>query len=114
MWRDEGYLLDMLNAARRIVSFVKDISEEQFLTDELVQSAVIRQLEVIGEAAGRVSTKFTLDHPEIPWREIVSMRNRLIHEYARVRLDVVWQAVQEDIPVLIDRIAPIVPPEEEV
>lgn len=110
MWRDEGYLLDILQAARRIRAFVQGVDETRFLTDDLIQSGVIRQLEVVGEAAGRVSTALVVQHPEIPWRAMVSMRNRLIHEYNRVRMEVVWQAVQTDIPNLIELIAPLVPP----
>ena len=112
MWRDDGYLLDILNAARSIQSFTKDVDEERFLRDELVQSAVIRQFEIIGEASGRISTGFVVDHPAIPWREMVSMRNRLIHEYTKVRVELVWQAIQADIPKLIELITPLVASEE--
>lgn len=81
--------------------------------NDLIQSAVIRQIEVIGEAASLISTEFCVDHPEIPWRKMVDMRNRLIHGYSRVRLDLVWQAVRDDIPSLIALIEPLTPLEED-
>ena len=112
MWRDEGYVLDILLAARRILDYTRDLDEDHFLTDDLVQDGVIRQFEVIGEAAGRLSTAFVVDHPDIPWPAMVSMRNRLIHEYRTVRMEVVWQAAKTDIPKLIGMVTPLVPPDE--
>jgi uncharacterized protein with HEPN domain len=109
MWRDDGYLLDILEAARRILLFIDNVTEDRFLSDELIQSAVIRQFEIIGEAAGRISTEYIVNHPTIPWREMVSTRNRLIHEYEKVRMDVIWEATQTDIPSLIERILPLIP-----
>lgn len=113
MWRDDALLLDILHAARLIRDFTGDVDEERFMRDELIQSAVIRQFEIIGEAANLVSTQFVLDHPEIPWPKMVSMRNRLIHGYAKVRLEIVWKAISTSIPELISLIEPLVPPEEE-
>ena len=107
MWRDDGSLLDILNAARSIQSFTKDVDEERFLRDELVQSAVIRQFEIIGEASGRISTGFVVDHPAIPWREMVSMRNRLIHGYDVADRDLVWDTIREDLPALVGQLEEI-------
>jgi uncharacterized protein with HEPN domain len=69
------------------------IDEATFLASRLHQNAVIRSLEVIGEAAGKVSPAFRAAQPDIPWREIIGMRHRLIHGYDEARLDVVWRAV---------------------
>ncbi|MBI2841791.1 MAG: DUF86 domain-containing protein [Armatimonadetes bacterium] len=112
MWRDEAYLLDILLAARNIIEFTKDVTREGFEQSELIQSAVIRQFEIIGEAAGRVSEEFREEHPEIPWGEIIGMRNRLIHEYFRVKVDVVWETIQRDVPILVSSIEPLVPGED--
>ena len=71
-------------------------------------------LEVIGEAAGHVSSTSMEALPEIPWREITGMRHRLIHGYADVDLELVWQVVMEDIPPLVGTLEPLVPPEEDV
>jgi uncharacterized protein with HEPN domain len=111
MQRDEAYLLDMLIEARHSVEFLKDIPRQEFDNDRLRQHAVMRCLEIIGEAASRISQEFKREHPEIPWHEIIGMRNRLIHDYVKIDLEKVWDTVQRDIPVLIERIEPLVPPE---
>ena len=113
MLRDNALLEDILRAARLILAFTKDVDEARFMTDELIQSGVMKQFENIGEAAGLVSTAFSVDHPEIPWHGMVSMRNRLIHGYSKVRLELVWKGVKTDISALIALIEPLVPPEEE-
>jgi len=80
--RDAALLLDMLLAARDAVGFVAAMDETAFLASRLHQNAVIRALEVLGEAAGKVSAGFRAAHPEIPWHETTAMRHRLIHGYA--------------------------------
>ena len=87
--RDAALLLDMLLAARDAQSFVQGLDEAAFLASRLHQNAVIRSLDVLGEAAGKVSTAACSAHPDIPWREITGMRHRLIHGYGEVRLDLV-------------------------
>jgi uncharacterized protein with HEPN domain len=69
-------------------------------------------IEIVGEAARNISTEFKATHPEIPWSGIISMRNRLVHEYFRVSSERVWEVVNKDIPALIVLIEPLVPPEE--
>jgi uncharacterized protein with HEPN domain len=114
MQRDDAYLLDMLIAARKAIAFLEDMTWEAFAASELHQSAVIRPLEIIGEAAGRMSPATREAHPEIPWTKMIGMRNRLIHEYFRVDLATVWDTVQDDLPPLIAMLEPLVPPEDEV
>ena len=111
MWRDDSLLLDMLVAARHARSFVHDLDEKAFLASKLHQDAVVRELEVLGEAAARVSDDVRAEHPDIPWPQIVGLRNRLIHEYFRVQLDVVWSVVANELPSLIEQMEAIVPPE---
>jgi uncharacterized protein with HEPN domain len=111
MNRDDAYLLDILIAARKAIAFVYGVSREEFNASELRQAAVVRPLEIIGEAAGRVSEETRLSHPEIPWQQMIGMRNRLIHEYFRVDLDAVWDTLHKDLPQLIALIEPMVPPE---
>ena len=104
--RDMALLLDMLLAARDAPrSFVKGLDEAAFMASSLHQSAVIRSLEVIGEAAGRVSPDARARLPQIPWREIIGMRHRLIHGYDEVRLDLVWAVTQEQLGPLIATLA---------
>jgi uncharacterized protein with HEPN domain len=81
------------------------------MASRLHQNAVIRSLEVIGEAAGKISSQTRSLHPNIPWREIVGMRHRLIHGYAEVRLDLVWAVAQEHLGLLISALEPLIPEE---
>jgi uncharacterized protein with HEPN domain len=113
MKQDETRLLDMLIAARKVEKFAADLDEPAFRKSELHQSAIVRELRVIGEAARQISEAFRAAHPEIDWQKITGMRNRLVHEYFRVSLAIVWQTVQDDIPVLIEQIEPLVPPAED-
>ncbi len=107
--RDASLLLDMLLAARDARAFVGALDEAAFMASRLHQNAVIRSLEVIGEAAGKVSPGVQAAHPEIPWREITGMRHRLIHGYAEVRLDLVWAVAQERLDPLIAALEPLIP-----
>ncbi|MCG2794630.1 MAG: DUF86 domain-containing protein [Actinomycetia bacterium] len=111
MSRDEAYLLDILLAARDVQSYVEGFDFERFKSSELHQDAVVRKLELIGEAAKRISEETKGSSPEIPWRQIAGMRDRLIHEYFRIDLQEVWDTVQNGIPDLIARVEPLVPPE---
>ncbi len=114
MPRDDAYLLDILIAARAAIRFLEGLTWEAFEQSELHQNAVMRPLEIIGEAARRVSRDTQDAHPEIPWDQMIGMRNRLIHECFRVNLVTVWETVQDDLPPLINLIEPLVPPEHEV
>ena len=113
MWRDEAYVLDMLLAAKKVLEFTEGIDWERFSRDELVQNAVMRQIQIIGEAARGVSAEYQVEHDQVPWREIVGMRNRLVHEYFRILPRRVWDVVENDIPDLIQKLEPLVPPESE-
>jgi uncharacterized protein with HEPN domain len=112
MWRDDAYLLDMLLAARKVQNFTKDTTWVQFETDDLTQNAVMRQIQIIGEAARKVSAQYQQQHSEIPWKEIIGMRHRLVHEYFSIIPQRVWDVVDEDIPELIRLIEPLVPPDK--
>jgi len=110
-WRDEAYVLDMLIWARRALRFVADLDERDFLTDELVLSATIRALEVVGEAARSVSDEYRMTHSAIPWSAIIGMRNRLAHAYHNVDPREVWRAATHDCPALVSLLEPLVPPD---
>lgn len=111
MWRDEALLLDMLLAARKIRKYTQGVNAERFYHHEIMQDAVMRQIQIIGEAARKISPDFQATHPEIPWSVIIGMRNRLVHEYFRIIPEKVWQVVEFDIPRLIAMLEPLVPPE---
>jgi len=112
MWRDDAYLLDILIAARKVRRFTAGVTWEEFERSDLLQNATLRPLEIIGEAARKISVETKSAHPEIPWTDLIGMRNRLVHEYFRIDLQKVWDAVRNDIPRLIALIEPLVPPEE--
>ncbi len=109
--RDAALLLDMLLAARDAWSFVERLDEVAFVASRLHQNAAIRSLEVIGEAAGKVSAATRVAHPEIPWREITGMRHRLIHGYGEIRLDLVWTVLRDHLGPLIAELERLVPGE---
>jgi len=109
MWRDDAYLLDMLLAARKVMKYAQEADFERFEHDEVLQDAIMRRIQIIGEAARKVSEEFKEDHPGIPWYEISGMRNKLIHEYFRVIPEKVWETVEKDIPVLIGLLETLVP-----
>ena len=94
---DEILLLDMLLAAREAVEFLRRSSLEEFEGDRMRQLAVAKSIEVIGEAASRISDSFRDAHPELPWRDIVGMRHRLVHGYFEINLRRLWQTVDKDL-----------------
>ncbi len=109
MWRDDAHVLDMLIWARRAAQYVDGKSEADFLADALLQDAATRCVEVIGEAAGRVSDSYRETHVQVAWGEIIGMRNRLAHEYANVDLAEVWRTAHDDCPALVTLLEPLVP-----
>lgn len=94
---DTVYLRHMLDAITRIESYAKGCSYEQFLHHLLLQDGIIRQLEILGEAAGHVSEACRQDNQNIPWEQMVGVRNRLIHAYFDVDLAIIWDTVQNDL-----------------
>jgi uncharacterized protein with HEPN domain len=111
MSRDDTYLLDILESAKIALDYVFDKSYDQFCTDIQCQDAVVRRIEIIGEAARRVSETARAKHPDIEWREMTGMRNLVIHEYDVVDISQVWDTVQNKLPPLIEKLTRIVPPE---
>ncbi len=105
-------MLDMLLAAKDICDFTEGVSQENFDDDKVLQHALMRLIQIVGEAARKVSPEFKEDHREIPWHEIVGMRHRLVHEYFRMIPEKVWDVVKKDIPELVRLIEPLVPPDE--
>jgi len=114
MRRDDAYLPDILLAARKALKFVEGIDRNEFEDNELVQNSVMRPLEIIGEASAKISKGFRKTHSEIPWREMVGLRNRLIHEYLRIDFGAVLDTIHKDLPKPMKIIEPLVPKEDEI
>ncbi|WKZ60703.1 MAG: DUF86 domain-containing protein [Cyclobacteriaceae bacterium] len=94
----------MLNSISRIEQYTRDISEEEFYTNFLIQDAVIRNIQVIGEASKKFEESFKESNLHIPWRKIGAMRNKIIHEYFGIDLPAVWQVVAVDLMILKDQL----------
>ena len=98
---DTVRLRHMLDAAKKIVEYTGSVQRADLDKDEKLALAIVRLLEIIGEAAKTVSTDFRRKHPSIPWREIAGIRDRLIHGYYDIDFDIVWKIVSIDLPPLI-------------
>jgi uncharacterized protein with HEPN domain len=107
--KDAAYLWDMLQAAREIRDFIRGKSLEDYLNDLVLQAAIERKVEIVGEAARKVSEEFKEIHPEIPWRPIVAQRHVLAHEYGEIRQENIWRVAALRIPELIAALEPLIP-----
>jgi uncharacterized protein with HEPN domain len=106
--KDIARLKHMLDSATAILDFAKGKQRASLDKDRLFQSAVLRELEIIGEAAGRVSEKTKKKFPNIPWKELVGLRNRLIHAYFDVDHDIVWKTIREYLPAFQEHLKQVV------
>ena len=91
------YIFDIRDSINDIRSFVLNMNYEDFEADRKTVNAVIRSLEIIGEAAKKIPTEVRVQYPQIPWNEIAGMRDKLIHEYFGVDLEIVWETIQSDL-----------------
>jgi uncharacterized protein with HEPN domain len=108
--RDAAHLWDMLTYARQSQRFVSGMSFEQYQQDEIRRFALERVIEVIGEAARRISPEFQQAHPEIPWQPITAQRIVLAHLYHRIDHVKIWDVATVKIPLLISLLEPLIPP----
>lgn len=106
---DEATLLDILQAGRRIAAFIEDMQADDFRRDQKTQAAVQHQIMIIGEAAKHLSAEFRETHAGIPWNTIARMRDRLIHGYSTVDINVVWNTALAGIPQLLRELEPLAP-----
>jgi len=111
--RDASYLWDMLEAAQRVIEFTLGVTLPEYSGSPMLHLAVERALEILGEAANRVSPSFQQAHSEIPWRRIVAQRNVLVHEYGDIEHALIWDLVQRQIPILAEQLQSLVPPPPE-
>ncbi|MEA1993647.1 MAG: DUF86 domain-containing protein [Euryarchaeota archaeon] len=109
---DSVYLRHILDAITKIEEYTQGIKYKEFMEDNLIQDGVIRQIEIIGEATKRLSKEIRKRHPEIPWRDMTGMRDKLIHNYLGVDIDAVWDTVERDIPSLKTELRNLIKKEE--
>ena len=105
---DSIFLKHMLDAINLIEEYLRDKDYDEFKNNRMLQDAVIREIEIIGEATKNLSMEFRNKHPNIPWRQIAGMRNKLIHGYFGVDVDAVWDTVMKDIPSLKEKLQKII------
>ncbi len=104
---DKLFLYDILESCKQISEYTGGIEEDTFKESRMLQDALVRNIEIIGEAAKNLSAEIIDVNSDLPWKEIMRMRDKIIHHYFRIDLDVVWQTVTSDIPVLEKRVAEI-------
>jgi uncharacterized protein with HEPN domain len=106
---DVAYLWDMWDAAQAIQEFVSGRTFHSYQDDRMLRGAVERHLEIIGEAANRVSLDFQASHPEIPWRRIIAQRHVIAHEYGEIKHELIWKVATEHVTELITQLEPLIP-----
>ncbi len=111
MDRDPASILDIVLACRRLRRFVAGRTREDLDRDDLLLYAVLHATALIGEAASRLSVEFRQDHQEVPWRDIISTRNRIIHGYDTVKIDIIWDIATAKAQFLLEQLEPLLPPE---
>lgn len=104
MNEDAVYVQHILDAINRIESYTEDVDHQKFQEDPMMQDAVIRQLEIIGEATKRMSGETRNRYDEVPWQDIAGMRDKLIHGYFGVDIEIIWNTITDEIPVLKDQL----------
>src|SRR5688500_17778002 len=109
---DEARLLDMLVFAKRIQNHTVNLDLDGFLGNFLIQDAVIRGFQVLGEAARTISPETKVKHSQTEWSLISGLRNRVIHSYFEIKMELLWETIQNDIPVLIKQLKEIIIPPE--
>lgn len=102
--RDPGRIQDMIEAADYVISFVDGLTYEQFLADKIRFFAVMKNVEIIGEAANMLTEEFKAAHSEIPWRQVIKMRHVLVHGYSNILPEILWETAKQDIPQLKEQL----------
>ena len=105
--RAKLYLTDILDAIKKIEAYTKGLSFKEFCKKKIAIDAVVRNFEIIGEAAKNIPASIKTGHKEIPWKEMAGMRNKIIHEYFGVDLEIIWKTIRQSLPTLKKSISQI-------
>jgi uncharacterized protein with HEPN domain len=111
--RDLESLLDIDYYGRILISFVSGMTQAKFAEDQKTIAAVMYAIAVMGEATKRLSGEFRGQHPHLPWRELAGLRDRLVHDYRNIDLDILWDVVSVEIPALLMSLEPLLPERDE-
>lgn len=107
--RNPAYLWDIIEAAKDVQQFIKDVAWHEYVQNRMLKSAIERKLEIIGEASRRISETFRRDHPEVPWKSMIGLRNVLAHEYGEILHERLWHVATNLIPTLIEQLTKLMP-----
>ena len=107
--RDEEALIDIYNAVNEVLDFTNRITKKDLEIDKMRLNATLYSIQVIGEATKRLSTDFRQDHPEIPWKRIAGMRDKIVHDYNKIKLNLVWEVATQEVPKLLEQIKILLP-----
>ena len=111
MNRDLSYLLDIASTCGTILELLKGINKDLFIADKRTHLAILYEVTIVGEIVKRLSPEFRQEYPEIPWKQIAGMRDKLVHDYNKVDLDLAWEVTQSSIPELLNFVLPLLPQE---
>ncbi|XFA72832.1 DUF86 domain-containing protein [Thermosynechococcaceae cyanobacterium Okahandja] len=112
MNQDPSYLLDIAKLCQTMLRLTANMTETEFQQDERTQLAILYEITILGEVVKRLSTEFRSQHSTIEWRKIAGMRDRLVHDYDEVKIDLVWEVLKTNIPELLQYITPLLPSQE--
>lgn len=107
MRSEDLYLADILSAADAVADYIRDVSWDRFAAERMIRSAVIHELQTIGEAVARISSDLKQRHTAIPWADIVGFRNVVVHEYFGINIKIVWNTARHDAPTIRNLIAEV-------
>ena len=112
--RDDASILVIYNTGRKIIAFVDGVSKNDLENDEMRLFAVLHGIQIMGEATKRLSPEFRAKYPAIPWKEIAGIRDRIVHQYDKINMEVIWDVVELEIPELLAKIMPLVPKKQKL
>jgi len=109
---DSDFLRHILDTARKAVERVQGVHRSEFDDDDDLRDALAHRVQIIGEAASRLSPAFREAHPQVPWHRVIGIRHRIVHDYMNVDYDILWEVVTRNLPELIEMLAPIIPKDD--